>query len=55
MTFIEFLVFLIGVCVGYGIGFWSRLGLWSPVIALISGIVFVVAFIFIRIMLGARR
>jgi hypothetical protein len=45
MGFIEFIAFVIGACVGYAFAFRAQLGLWSPVVALISGIVFVVAYI----------
>jgi len=40
VTFIEFMFFVFGACVGYGLAFWFRLGWWSPVVALVAGIAF---------------
>ena len=49
------LMFIMGVGVGYSIGFWARLGRWSVLVALITGILFVVGFSRIRLMLQKKR
>jgi hypothetical protein len=55
MAFKEFIFFVIGACVGYGAGFCARLGWWSALIALVTGILFVVGSIWIRLLLQKRR
>jgi hypothetical protein len=55
MTFIQFTVFLLGVCAGYAIGFSFHLPLWgSALMALFTGIFAVVTFIAIRLLMRRR-
>lgn len=54
MTSIQFPVCLIGILVGYALSFWMRLGWWSPVIAFVFGVFFIVIYVALKTYLFDR-